>query len=422
MMSLACETSHSQTSLAVGMSRQSSPRGSPSYLKLQQILSQHKHFHIDLGGTHQGLFDVVAQNMGAALQGYGLNQVLVDNAESDDFKRQEGMIRVEALFSPHRKTRGDMTEPLYLHQPNMAVIILQTEQICCTPYGKSVLPYLQLCHASPNCILWEYAPTNLQWLQQQGIADSTVLLPILHQHRLNTYYASASTSTTGTGTGTGTGMLPLHQRPIDVVFFGVMTPRRKQLQAQLNQIAQQQEWNLVLQEVENSGSRLDYMANAYQNAKVCLIIHSFFADKNPGEYHRLAELAPSGCVPVVETFGDVLFWENNKDQDNSNKTNVMEDYYGHCGGVIFATLHELVPSIQAVLFSIRHDSSNHKNSRLREVLGDSMPDLASKVENLPPMQDRLNWWNQPVQWDRILSIILLDDHDNHLDGDRTGEL
>jgi hypothetical protein len=235
-----------------------------------------------------------------------------------------------------------------------------------------------------------------------------MLLPILHQHRLNQYYktehdsssiekkeAVAHTSTIADVDEEKPPLAPLNQRPIDVVFFGVMTPRRKQLQEKLEEIALQQHWNLVLEEVANSGSRLDYMANSYRNAKICLIIHSFFTSNggNPGEYHRLSELASSGCVPVVESFGDVLMVDGK---------NVMDDFYSHCGGVLFADLQELVGTLQAVLYSIYHG-----NDRLQELLGPSMPELAAKVDTLTSMDDRLAWWNHVVQWDLVLKLVLV---------------
>jgi hypothetical protein len=413
----ACHSKFSQTSLAVAMSQQSSPRGSPSHVKLQRILARHRRFYLDLGGDHhQGLFDAVADNMIAALGGYGL----VKATDRDDRTLDTGMLRVEALFSPHRPVPNDNTSPPFLQQPHTAIIVLQTEQICCTTYGQRMLPYMQLCHASPNCILWEYSQRNWEWLKEQGLGDSVMLLPILHQHRLNHYYdtdhdssssssrnqkmdavAQASTEAEQFQHDQPKKLAPLNQRPIDVVFFGVMTPRRKQLQEKLETIAKQQHWNLVLEEVANSGSRLDYMANSYRNAKICLIIHSFFTagGGNPGEYHRLSELAPSGCVPVVEAFGDVLM----VDGENNN---AMGDFYGRCGGVLFADLQELVGTLQAVLYSIYHG-----NDRLQELLGPSMPELAAKVDALNSMEDRMAWWNDVVQWESVLKLIL-DETDN----------
>jgi hypothetical protein len=403
---LSCQSQFSQTSLAVAMAQQSSPRGSPSHVKLRQILTHHQNFYLDFGDNHhQGLFDAVAINMIAAFEGYGLTLVTKEDGSNKD--NNTGTLRVEALFSPHRLVPNDIHSPLFLQQPQTAVIILQTEQVCCTPYGQRMLPYMQLCHASPKCLLWEYSSRNWEWFQEQGIADSVMLLPILHQHRLNPYYNNNNKDDDDEA-----AITPLHQRPMDVVFFGIMTPRRQQLQVELEKIAQQQNWNLVLEQVENSGSRLEYMANSYQNAKICLIFHSFFttttSDKKgtPGEYHRLSELAPSGCVPVVEAFGDVLIMTTNNDDDDDDddgkhNDDVMDDFYGRCGGVVFADLKDLVGTIQAVLYSIIHG-----NHRLQQLVGDSLPELAAKVDQLPSMEDRLAWWNNVIQWEVVLKLIL----------------
>ena len=171
------------------------------------------------------------------------------------------------------------------------------------------------------------------------------------------------------------------ERTIDVVFFGVMTPRRKQIQVQLQQIASQQNWNMIFEEVENSGSRLKYMADQYQRSKICLIVHSFVGSsitggdnaavtgtKSPGEYHRLSEMTPSGCLPVVETFGDEIG---------------LDEYYRQCGGVVFSDL-AYIPSVIQTLLSTNYD-------------------------NAEKMHGRVTWWySYKIDWGNLLELILKD--------------
>jgi len=409
-----CGTSHTQTTLALKMARISCPRTAPmTRTKLQRILDEHPYFFIDLGG-HQKLFDDVSDNMVVALEGYGLKRIhsmdepvvarsRIEHKNDDSFN-STGRIKVETLFSPVRK--DPTMETFYMNVPNAAVIIIQTEQVCCSPYGQHAESYLTMCHQSPNCIIWEYSYLNYQWLSTKGLEDSVVLLPTLHQHRLNSYYYNAPSLTETTTIGIEKGKVPFKNnvvvdvinaeyadfqdpktRPIDVVFFGVMTPRRKEIQLQLQQIALQQEWNIIFEEVADSGSRLDYMADLYQRSKICLIVHSFVGDtsssgsnkddddnttnnkqggtKSPGEYHRLSEMAPSGCLSVVETFGDQL---------GVNK------YYRQCGGVIFSDLAK-IPSVIHTILTTNYDTKEK-------------------------LQGRVTWWNTRIEWGSLLKQLL----------------
>jgi hypothetical protein len=384
-----CRDKYSQTSLAIEMARLSSPPGSPSFYKLQKILNDHGLFWLDFDlGGNQDLFNHVGWNIEAALEGYGLERLNL--LEEGKPAPAQGMVKVETFFS-RPKTTPDGS--LYMHERNTAVILLQTEQICCSHYGTFYLSYLRQCHAAPTCIIWEYSHLNWQWSVQNGLGDSVVLLPILHQHRLDLFYNRTYTELSDEDQGDQNDKSEaadaeleedaqiepftfesIQDRDIDVVFFGVMTERRKIVAEQLQQIGAQQQWNMKFEEVENSGSRLDYMANAYQNAKVCLILHSF-RDNTPGEYHRLSELAPSGCWPVVETFGD--------------DASILDKYYRDCGGVVFSNLAQIPILIQMVLNTIQSNKNGHAQNK---------------------MQQRMAWWNDKIQWRRLLTTIL-DDRD-----------
>ena len=47
------------------------------------------------------------------------------------------------------------------------------------------------------------------------------------------------------------------------------------------------------------------MANIYSDSKVCLIAHAYDREAG-GEYHRLSEVAPFGCIFVMEQISDIV--------------------------------------------------------------------------------------------------------------------
>lgn len=327
----------SQTSLAVQMVQYSSPKGSRSFEKMKRILSNHQHFLVDLGGS-QGVFDSVAMNIVTMLEGYGLEHV-------NSSETSEDVLIVHTLFSKWEDEKGT----LFLDRPKTSVVVIQTEQVCCSHYGDRAKLYFAKCHQSANCVMWEYSDMNHQWLQEQHFGDSTLLFPTLHQNRLDPYLSETVPS-------------KLAERTIDVVFFGVMTPRRKQIASQIQSMARGRWNNIVLEEVSNSGTKLDYMAKQYANSKICLIVHSFQAS-SPGEYHRLSELATSGCVPVIETFGDTF----------------GIDVYDQCGGVVFSDLANIPFVIQEVLDALeKHDAT---------------------------LSRRIQWWEDRIKWSQLLGLV-----------------
>lgn len=327
---------NSQTSLALQMANLSSPKGSLSYQKTKRILSNHKHFYIDLKGA-QGIFDSVTRNLVTMLKTYGLERVESPMAE-------ERILIIETVFTDKTDENGTP----FVKRPNTSVIVIQTEQVCCTAYAQPILPYFKARHSSPDCAIWEYSDQNLRWLQEQHFGDSVLLLPTMHQSRLEPHLPETPKS--------------LSERSLDVVFFfGALTPRRKTIVPQLQAMATNR-WNISLEEVQ--GSKLLHMAQRYADSRICLVILSY-GDTVPGEYHRLSEMAKSGCIPVMETFGDEF----------------GKDVYEKCGGVVFSDLGTMPFAIA--------------NANVLENLHKHEASLSQRGE----------WWGDRVQWDQLLNMI-----------------
>jgi hypothetical protein len=104
-------------------------------------------------------------------------------------------------------------------------------------------------------------------------------------------------------------------------------------------------------------------------------VHSYIAESG-GEYHRLSELAPTGCIPVLEDYMDVI----------------GRDEYQDCGGVIVANYTELLPTISKVLANEAKTRDNTKYAK---------------------------WWKSGIRWNEVLTTIFpspnqtLVDHEQH---------
>jgi hypothetical protein len=107
---------------------------------------------------------------------------------------------------------------------------------------------------------------------------------------------------------------------------------------------------------------IQVQSEAYKNAKVCLIPHAYDW-KSGGEYHRLSELGPFGCVPVLENFSD----------------NIGIESYQRCGGAVFANYDDLLTTAE---------------------------DVISKVDQgLYSSRSIKNWWKAGIAWDTILPSL-----------------
>lgn len=246
------------------------------------------------------------------------------------------ILRIEVSFYGVKKTKS------YQEEVRRPRIILQTEQL--VHVGK--LEYLKRCHLSPICVIWDFSDAHIRWADANHIGRSFALIPTMHQTRMGSYPI--------------TNLIPLINRSLDVVMFGAITRRR---QIVLQKIRQEfSHWNYIYK----TDYDLNRMKEAYLNTKICLIIHSY----NPysaGEYHRLSEMVPSGCVPVVESILD----------------NFATDAYASCGGVVFASINQILNVTQFLLSHISQSSLS-----------------LARTENTFL---RAKWWQEGIRWDMLLS-------------------
>lgn len=316
-----CQTKGSLNEIVYKMANHSSPPGSASHMKLKRILDNANGFYIYL---MIAIFQNVSDNIANMLEGYGLQKT---SSSGHD------VIRVETTVRPKKCMGANCTT-------DAPRIVIQCEQLAAV--GDKHLEYLQTCHLSSNCIIWEFSSYNYEWAKKHGIADSVVLLPTMIQSRLDAGKRNTPT-------------IPLQNRSMDVAFFGSMYDRRKSLR---QEILDKHNWTMHF----GHSLKKNVMISTYRNAKVCLVAHSFNATTG-GEYHRLSESATMGCVPVMEEFADAI----------------AIDDYSRCGGVVFAKYEHLTETVERILHEI--DASERYNNEIVE------------------------WWKRGIEWESILPRI-----------------
>lgn len=254
---------------------------------------------------------------------------------------QENITLIETIF-------GKSSCPLIdEHCQNRSRIILQTEQ-----YLKD---YLSLCHHSPNCIIFEFSDYNYRIAStEKNLTDSLVLLPIMHQ--------SPSRLTSIVAASDNESQISLADRPFDIVFFGLITKRRRFLLAESEKYMAAHPNSSVLV-MKTRPREISYMINAYKKAKVCIIAHSY-SNVSGGEYHRLTEFAEFGCIPVMEDFSD----------------KIGINQYRQCAHSFFAKQDNLFKTAEDVITLINAGKIGSDFSHVQ-------------------------WWKEGIAWEKILSNL-----------------
>lgn len=319
--------------IGLDMLNHSSPPGSASHTKLKKVLETNKHFYINLGGE---IFTHNQQHIASMLEGYGLNRL-----KQKPTKEWTNVTLVELSFpyGSHRKSVCPIQED---DCANRTRIIIQSEQFFHDPVHR--------CHESPNCIVFEFSDKNYRNAQDKGIADSFALLPVMTQSpsRIARFLPKTDDSK------------PLVNRKFDIVFFvGMPTRRRHKFANATKYLENHPNRTVKIGRNKSPGGQ----AWAYGEAKVCLVVHSYMPDAG-GEYHRLSEFAPFGCIPVLETFGDTIGIER----------------YQECGKIVFAQAPDLLEAAANVTAQID--------------------------QGLYQDDSHVDWWKAGIQWETLLPSVL----------------
>ena len=323
-----CYSDGSLDKLARDMLNFSSPAGSPSYTKFKRVLNARKEFYLHMRGN---IFEYNAVLTARMLTGFGLSQLAVQPANPGD------ALLVEVEFTPSACPLGDGN---CSEQPR---IFIQTEQYT---RARSFKGHVTQCALAPNCIVLDFSEMNLQWARNEhgsiNMIDSFALMPIMHQipSRLFDFEPKVPK--------------PLKDRSVDMVFHGFMSNRRNVLR---EGAAKYPNRTAVVGTSNNVGKITD----TYREAKVCMIVHTY-SSISGGEYHRLSEIAPFGCIPVMEHFSD--------------KFGI--DVYERCSGARFAIWTSVVDTAEAVLKEI---------------------DMGLYSETMPMIVD---WWRAGINWEDLL--------------------
>ena len=313
--------------IALDMFHHSSPPGSLSHMKLKEVLQSNSLFYMTFPGA---IFTNNQENIASMLEGYGLTRL-----DERPPKEWTNVTLVELAI-----TNGvcPLVEAGCL---NRSRIIIQSEQ-----YFKDSVPW---CHESPNCIVLEFSDRNYRNAQAKGMGDSFVLLPVMTQSPSRFAWLLPD------------DIKPLRERLYDIVFFmGVPTRRRQTYGNATNYLETHPNQTVKIGKDKN----VRRQAAAYGEAKVCLVVHSYHDDSG-GEYHRLSEFAPFGCIPVMETFGDTI----------------GIDRYKECGRIVFASGPNLM---------------------------EAAANVTAKIEQgwYKDIHSHVDWWKAGIQWETLLSSVL----------------
>ena len=272
-------------------------------------------------------------NWKSLLEGYGLVHI--------DWKPKT---KTDVIFVETYKTSSPcpLGTPECYDQPR---IFIQTEQ-------KIIWDYQKFCHASPNCIILEFSDFNRNNANndvEKNMGNSIVLLPVMTAtpSRISQYLPESPKV--------------IQERNIDMVFFGEISNRRTGM---LKAAEEHRKAHPNSQVVVAKVHKVGVVVSNYQEAKTCLLMHSF-KDNCGGEYHRWSEFGAYGCIPVMEQFADT----------------VGIHAYERCGGAVFTNRTHVIQTAASIVEKIDKGLYNNRS------------------------QEIVNWWKRGIQWDTILPTV-----------------
>ena len=343
----ACHTSLNE--MSISMAKYSSPPGSKSFLKHQRIFAHATKFHILRHGNKNNIFSDTTQNIIQMFESYGLVESLNETIDSD----MEGnrTIMVEFSMNHHEKVPAKCTGSTCHTIPRISI---QAEQITIHAYAPE---FVQGCHASPNCLIWDFSDINFDWAKSlpSNASESFLIVPHMFHDRLREWYPKDKDD-----------IKAYTERSEDAVFFGAYTSRRKVFENKyINNNGTLSRYKVTFRKKMRP---FGVLTGGYSNAKICLVVHSFLADSG-GEYHRISDFKRFGCVPVMETFGDKLTVETLRT----------------CAGIKFADFDDLPNAVVSEL------------KRMNDTSNDILREEQLAIDR---------WWDNGIDWSTFLEKVL----------------
>jgi hypothetical protein len=250
----ACHTSLNE--MTISMAKYSSPPGSKSFLKHQRIFAHATKFHILRHGPKNNIFSDITQNLIQMFESYGLVESLNEIIDSD----MEGnhTIMVELSFNHHDKVPAKCTGSTCHTIPRISI---QAEQITKKAWAPD---FVHGCHASPNCLIWDFSDKNFDWAKTlpTNASESFLIVPHMFHDRLRGWYPKDENE-----------IKPYGERSEDAVFFGAYTSRRKVFE---NKFINNNDGTLSRYKVTFRKKMRPFrvLTEGYSNAKICLVVHS----------------------------------------------------------------------------------------------------------------------------------------------------
>jgi hypothetical protein len=135
-----------------------------------------------------------------------------------------------------------------------------------------------------NTFIWEYSQLNIDFYKTHFLNKKIHFIPLLYNNFLETLYEPRKLR------------IPFHERKIDVLFLGNLSPRRQSLLQNINN-----KYKLCV--MENNNNITEYI-HMIENSKIILNIYSKEINK-PFDYYRFALLYANKILVMNETMTHV---------------------------------------------------------------------------------------------------------------------
>ena len=135
-----------------------------------------------------------------------------------------------------------------------------------------------------NTFIWEYSQLNIHFYKTHFLNKQIHYIPLLYNSFLETLYEPRKLR------------IPFHERKIDVLFLGNMSPRRQMLLQKINN-------KYKLRVMANNNNINEYI-HMIENSKIILNIYSKENNK-PFDYYRFALLYANRVLVMTETMANI---------------------------------------------------------------------------------------------------------------------